>query len=134
MTDANLLYLPSVRLELNFTLFPAITRRSRARVPPAASTVVHMTGLTPSAKVRRKACTILVTMCRQPPPALIESLSQVFAKVNEILDSPSLADMQRRYNIGRTGLCRLFPPLRMSITAAITLSLHPGTIGALRLS
>ena len=95
----SLAFLPEALPVLLKRLFAAVRFREEedahaTEVASAAS--MQTTGLTSGAKVRRKACTTIVLMCRNPAPVLIESLGEVLEAVNSVLGSPHLAEMQRR--------------------------------------
>lgn len=51
------------------------------------------TGLSDSGQVRRKAGSLLITLCAQPPPCFLEVLDEVVGHVQSLLARPQLAEM-----------------------------------------
>eukprot|EP00041_Stephanoeca_diplocostata_P037001 m.1379535 g.1379535 ORF g.1379535 m.1379535 type:complete len:1267 (-) comp24965_c1_seq14:397-4197(-) len=54
------------------------------------------TGLSTTAKVRRKACLVLRSLCNHPPPALVANFAAAQAKVVQVLQLPNTSEMSRR--------------------------------------
>eukprot|EP00730_Choanoeca_flexa_P009235 TRINITY_DN12615_c1_g2_i2.p1 TRINITY_DN12615_c1_g2~~TRINITY_DN12615_c1_g2_i2.p1 ORF type:complete len:762 (+),score=200.83 TRINITY_DN12615_c1_g2_i2:37-2286(+) len=61
-----------------------------------AQKAVTRTGLTDGARVRRKAGTTLVAMCRSPPKCFMDGLEYICAASQALLQKPEIGEMQRR--------------------------------------
>jgi hypothetical protein len=75
---------------------PHFLHHQRRNVRVAATQEAIQTGLTPGARVRRKAGQLLIALCRTPPACFLDSIWSVCERVQTFLNQPELSELQRR--------------------------------------